>query len=67
VISDREVWAAALALVTRYDADAALKAARRAYGLLSEGDHDGCVDWVRIIKAIEKLQATEPADGESVQ
>jgi hypothetical protein len=61
------VWAAALLMVRRYRTDAATQAANRAQVLLTEEDNDGVIDWVRVMKAIEKLQATKPADGEQVQ
>jgi hypothetical protein len=66
VLSDREVWAAALLMVKRYRTNAATQAANRAEALLSENDSDGVVDWVRVIKAIEKLQTMAPAEGEGV-
>jgi hypothetical protein len=43
------------------------QAANRAHALLTEEDNDGVVDWVRVIKAIEKLRATKPSDGETIQ
>ena len=42
MISDREIWQAAGAMVKRYGEDAATEAAMRADELLDEGDMDGC-------------------------
>jgi hypothetical protein len=39
---------------------------RRADQLLEDGDWQGAVVWYRILNAIERLQATAPADGEKV-
>jgi hypothetical protein len=66
VISDRSIWAAALALVRRYDDDALLQAVERGTRLLSDGDFDGAVAWYRIIDAIERLQAPAPGSHERV-
>jgi hypothetical protein len=57
MISDRDVWTAALLMVKRYKADAMLEAAARADKLLGEGDMAGCEAWHRILNAIERVQA----------
>jgi hypothetical protein len=41
MISDRDLWQAALLLVKRYSVDAMLEAAARADQLLEEGDMTG--------------------------
>jgi Family of unknown function (DUF6961) len=66
MISDRDVWAAALLMVKRYKADAMLEAAARADRLLEEGDPLGAATWHRILDAIERLQAQKPAEDEPV-
>jgi hypothetical protein len=66
MFSDRDVWAAALAMVNRYGDDAMLEAAARADDLLENGDMAGCDVWHRILNAIQRLQASVPADGEAV-
>jgi hypothetical protein len=65
IISDRDIWAAALLLVNRDDAGN--QAVARAKAMALEGDDDGCVVWVQIATAIERLQATKPGEGEPVQ
>jgi hypothetical protein len=65
--SDRDIWAAALLMVKRYGDDAVMEAAARAGELLEAGDLEGCAIWHRILDAIERLQATKPAEGEKVQ
>jgi hypothetical protein len=67
MIFDREIWQCALLIVKRYGDDAMLEAAARADQLLDEGDVAGCETWHRILNAIERLQATRPAEGERVQ
>ena len=63
MISDRDVWQAAVLLVKRYGDDAMLEAAERADKLLDEGDMAGAETWHRILKAIERLHAKTPAEG----
>jgi hypothetical protein len=67
MISEREVWQCAMLIVKRYGNDAMLEAAARFDKLLDEGDMAGCEVWYRILNAIERLQATNPAEGETVQ
>ncbi len=60
MISDREIWQAAGAMIKRYGEDAATEAAMRADELLAEGDADGYAVWKRIIQAVEGLAGMEP-------
>ncbi len=60
MISDREIWQAAGAMVKRYGDDAATEAAKRADDLLVEGDAEGYAIWRRIMQAVEGLLAMEP-------
>jgi Family of unknown function (DUF6961) len=66
LISDRDVWAAALAIVKRYGDDATLEAAARADQLQEDGDWQGAVIWHRILDCIERIQARKPAEDEAV-
>jgi hypothetical protein len=54
-------------MVKRYKDDAMLEAAARADQLQEDGDMASCETWHRILNAIERLQATKPAEGEQVQ
>ena len=45
MISDRDIWAAALLIVKRYGEDAMLEATARADQLLDEGDLAGTETW----------------------
>lgn len=67
MISDRDIWRSALAMVKRYQDDAMREASFRADQLLDEDDMAGAETWHRILNAIERLQARAPADGEMVQ
>jgi hypothetical protein len=60
VISDRDVWQAALLIVKRYGDDAMLEASELADQLLDEGDMAGAETWHRILNAIGRLQAKVP-------
>ena len=64
VMSDRDVWAAAMLMVKRYGADAMTEAAQRADALLEEGAWHGALTWRRILDAIKQLQASKPAEDE---
>jgi hypothetical protein len=66
VIPDIDIWRAALLMLKRYGADAAVEAAARADELLDVGDIDGARVCQRIANAIDHLQAETPADGEKV-
>jgi hypothetical protein len=54
-------------MVKRYGADAMLEAAGSADQLQEDGDWQGALIWQRILDRIERIQATKPAEGESVQ
>ncbi len=60
MISDREIWQAAGAMVKRFGEDAATEAAKRADGLLDEGDAEGYAIWRRIMEAVEGLSRMVP-------
>jgi hypothetical protein len=57
VISDRDLWRAAMAMAKRYGADAMHEAAARADHMIEDGDMAGAAIWHRILDAIERLQA----------
>ena len=64
MLSETDIWRAAMAMVKRYGVVAMLEAAARANQLLEEGDPAGAATWHRILDAIERLQAQKPAEGE---
>jgi len=66
MISDCDIWRAALLMVKRYRDDAMLEASQRADDLLDEGDMAGAEVWHRILDCIERIQSARPADGEAV-
>jgi hypothetical protein len=66
VIPDLDIWRAALLMVKRYGADAAVQAPTRADELLDVGDVDGAQVGQRIANAIDHLQAEKPAEGANV-
>jgi triphosphoribosyl-dephospho-CoA synthetase len=66
VISDRDVWQAAVLLVKRYGDDAMLEASERADQLLDDADMASAETWHRILNAIERLQAQTLGEGEKV-
>ncbi len=60
MISDREIWQAANAMIKRYGDDAASEAEFRADALLVEGDAERYTVRRRIIEAVEGLSGSEP-------
>ena len=60
MISDREIWQAAGAMIKRFGDDAAREAEFRADQLLVERDAEGHAIWRRIMEAVQGLSATEP-------
>ena len=66
MLSETDIWRAAMAMVKRYGVVAILEAAARANQLLEEGDPAGAATWHRILDAIERLQAQKPAEGEPI-
>jgi hypothetical protein len=61
MISERDIYMAAKIVMKRYGEDAATQAAMRADVLGAENDIEGQREWMRIIKAIEELQAPTEA------
>ena len=66
MITDREIWQAAGAMVKRYGDDAATEAAMRADELGDRGDHAGMMVWKRIMEACVELLLKEPGPGTGV-
>ena len=61
VLSDREVWVSALAMIQQHGPDAAIHA-RMHLDMFAAGDElDGQLAWLRIIEAIAWLQDDLPA------
>jgi hypothetical protein len=54
MIFDRDLWAAALAMVKRYGNDAIIEAVARADQLVEDDDIASTVTWHRIIDCIER-------------
>ena len=66
MLSETDVWRAAMAMVKRYGVVAILEASARANQLAEADDPVGAATWHRILNAIERLQAKAPAKGEKV-
>jgi hypothetical protein len=67
MLSDRDIWLAARAMIQRYGSNAGIEAAERADEHLESGNLDLSAIWERIMTAIEKLQSKKPGPGETVQ
>jgi hypothetical protein len=53
-------------MIGRHGANALQACADRADHLLDAGDRHSWVVWYRVLHAVARLQATAPADGETV-
>ncbi len=63
--SDLDIYRSATELIEQHGDAADIEAAMRADELMDAGDMDGEAVWLRIMKAIEELQAEErPGDAE---
>ncbi len=60
MISNRDIYRSAKLLMDEHGDDALIQASMRADALLEAGDMEGRAVWLRILKAVEELQATEP-------
>ena len=58
MIDDREIWACAVQLVMQHGDAAGLRAAQRADELLEQGELEGHLTWLRIVRRIEELDPT---------
>jgi hypothetical protein len=67
MMSEHEIWDAALSMIGRYGFDAPLVAGDRSDALTKNGKIDESETWQRILRAIVRLQAEKPAPGEKVQ
>ena len=56
MLSDQDVWRAALALVDRYGAKACAEAVKRADDMVNTGNAGGRTEWMRILAAVLELQ-----------
>lgn len=60
MLSDWELWACANKMIEEHGLDAPIHAAMRADQLTEEGDLDGSLTWLAIIRRINQL-LTKPA------
>ena len=65
VVSDKDVWQSAQALIKQHGEDAHIHAAMKADELLEKGDVEGQAIWKRVIAAVNELQRDKAADGET--
>jgi hypothetical protein len=57
VISDLDIWRAAVLLIKQRGADAEIVASRWAYELMEREDYEGRAVWIRIMNAVAELLA----------
>ncbi len=65
MVDDLDIYHSAKLLIDQHGEDATTHAAMQADRLLAAGDLDGKRVWLRIMKAVEELQRTEPGPGET--
>lgn len=56
-VSELDIYRSARQVIVQYGEQAWLRAATRADALLEEGDVEGQKTWIRILKAVQDLQA----------
>ena len=61
MISEIDIWRAAVLMMKRFDDDAPIESGKRADELANAGDDTGAAIWRRIEDAAEKLASTTPA------
>jgi hypothetical protein len=66
MMSEEDIWDAAASMIGRYGFDAPLVAGDRSDALTEKGMIDESETWQRILHAILRLLAEEPAPGETV-
>lgn len=66
VITDRDIWRTARAVIEQHCDGAAIHAAQRADALLAEGDFEGYRVWRRVLAAITAIRLPKPTDRERV-
>jgi len=64
--SDLDIYRSANELIKQFGEAADIEAAMRADELLEMGDMDGRAVWLRILAAIDELQAQERPEGAEV-
>jgi hypothetical protein len=64
MLSEREIYLAAQAMIRRYGDEADVQAAMRADELMAEGDIEGQRTWLRVVRAIDTLRKDAPSEGE---
>jgi len=67
MITDLDINRSAWVLIDKHGEDAYFWAAQKADAMLERGNLDGERLWLRILEAIETLQATERPEGMVVQ
>jgi 3-hydroxyacyl-CoA dehydrogenase len=63
MISEKDIYRSAQALVRRYGQDAEFEAAERCDAMIEAGDPEGLAVWKRILRAVDELLAQEPPQG----
>ncbi len=66
MIPDVDIYRSANVLIREHGEGAALDAATWAIAMLNKGDLDHYAVWKRILRAVEEIQRTDPADDEPI-
>ena len=67
MVNETDIYRSANLLIKQHGEDAAIHAAMQADECLDNGDLDGKVAWLAVIRAIEELRDTKPPkDGSAV-
>ncbi len=66
MIRDLDIYRSAQVLIREHGEDAALDATTWAIAMLDKGDLGRYAVWKRILRAVEEIQRTDPADNEPI-
>jgi hypothetical protein len=67
LIPDIDIKRTASFFFRRYGDAAIMMAATVGFAMFADGDLNGCLTWLAVVRHIERLQATKPNVGEEVQ
>ena len=62
MIAEIDIYRTANLLIQQHGEEASIHAAMKADEMLEKGDLDGKAVWLRVVKAIGELHATEPEE-----
>ncbi len=66
MLEDLDIYRSANLMIRQHGDDATIEAAKKADAMATKGDREGARTWLRVLQAIDQLQAKEQPDGAAV-